>query len=98
MIDKKHFQFILFWQQMFEENILYNVVVFQHDIIVITYSLCMKYDIRNKRQSGDTYIFKKNFYFSIQILAMIMTNDIVIGGEQRLLVLITIDRIIIVKY
>jgi hypothetical protein len=43
-------------------------------------------------------MFKKNFYFSIQILAIIMTNDIVIGGEQRLLVLITIDRIIIIKY
>jgi hypothetical protein len=58
----------------------------------------MIFDIRNKRQSGDTYMFKKNFYFSIQILAIIMTNDIVIGGEQRLLVLITIDRIIISKY
>ena len=44
----------------------------------------MIFDIRNKRQSGDTYMFKKNFYFSIQILAIIMTNDIVIGGEQRL--------------
>ena len=45
---------------------------------------------------------KRNFYFSIQNLAMIMTNGImtngiVIGGEQRLLVLITIDRIIINK-
>ena len=51
------------------------------------------------RDRAETRIYlKKNFYFSIQILAIIMTDDIVIGGEQSLFVLITIDRIIIIKY